>query len=59
MKVELELNPDECLALIQVLEKDILFRDLSSRLIKDLEKARRQWANEVMNLAYLRSNGAV
>ena len=55
MKILLDLNPDEALALIQVLERDILFRDLSSRVIDDLERARHEWANEVRNLAYLRA----
>jgi hypothetical protein len=54
MQVKIELNPDECLALIQVLERDILFRDLSERVITDLERARHEWANEVRNMAYLR-----
>jgi hypothetical protein len=54
MKVELELNPDEALALIQVLERDIFFRDLSERVINDLERARHEWANEVRNMGYMR-----
>ena len=59
MQVKLELNPDECLALIQVLERDLLFRDLTSRIIMDLEKVRHEWANDTRNLAYLRETGAL
>lgn len=59
MQVKLELNPDECLALIQVLERDILFRDLTDRIINDLERVRHEWANDVRNLAYLRNSGAI
>lgn len=55
MKVILDLNPDEALALIQVLEKDILFRDLTDRVIDDIERYRHEWANEVRNLGYLRA----
>ena len=55
MKVILDLNPDECLALIQVLERDILFRDVTSRVIDDIDRHRRDWANDVRNLGYLRA----
>ena len=55
MKIELELNPDEALALIQVLERDILFPEVSQYAISQTEKARHEWANHVRNLAYLRA----
>ena len=55
MKVILDLNPDECLALIQVLERDILFRDLSERIIDDVDRHRHEWANDVRNMGYLRA----
>jgi hypothetical protein len=55
MKIKLELNPDEALALIQVLERDILFPEVSSYVISQTEKARHEWANNVRNLAYLRA----
>ena len=55
MKIELEVNPDEALALIQVLERDILFPEVSSYVISQTEKARHEWANNVRNLAYLRA----
>ena len=59
MQVTLEVNPDEALALIQVLERDILFRDLTERLILDVEKARHEWANDVRNMAYARAENGV
>ncbi len=59
MKAILELNPDEMLALIQVLERDIIFRDLTSRVIEDLDRCRHEWANEVRNLGYLRADDSV
>ncbi len=59
MKIVLDLNPDECLALIQVLERDIIFRDLSTRVIDDLERHRHEWANDVRNLGYLRVDNGV
>ena len=57
MQIKLELNPDEALALIQVLERDILFPEVSSYVISETEKTRHEWANNVRNLAYLRANG--
>jgi len=55
MKIEIEVNPDEALALIQILERDIMFPEVSSRVILDVEKARHEWANDVRNMAYLRA----
>ena len=54
MQITLELNPDEALALIQVLEQDRIFPDVTIPVIDTLDKARREWANDVRNMAYLR-----
>jgi len=58
MNIKLNLNPDEALALIQILERDIWFPEVSSRVIMDVEKARHEWANDVRNMAYLRAEQA-
>lgn len=44
MDINIKLNPDEALALIQVLEHDILHRDLSQRVIGEIEHVRHEWA---------------
>lgn len=59
MKIELDLNADEALALIQICERDILFPEVSTYVIDRVEKYRHEWANNVRNLAYLRANNGV
>lgn len=44
MKVKLELNPDEALALIQICERDILFPEVSIYVIGQVEKYRYEYA---------------
>lgn len=56
MKIELTLNPDEALALIQVLEKDHVFTDVTGPIIRTLDEARLDWANDVRNMGYLRAD---
>lgn len=56
MKIELNLNPDEALALIQVLEKDHIFPDVTGPIIRTLDEARLDWANDVRNMGYLRAD---
>lgn len=46
MKIELNLNPDEALALIQVLERDHIFPDVTGPIIRTLDEARLDWAND-------------
>lgn len=58
MKIELNLNPDEALALIQVLEKDHIFPDVTGPIIRTLDEARLDWANDVRNMGYLRADKA-
>jgi len=62
MKIVLELNPDEALALIQICERDILFPEVSTLVIDRTEKARHEWANEKRNeidVTDMRSKGAI
>lgn len=54
MKIELNLNPDEALALIQVLERDHVFPDVTGPIIRALDEARLDWAHDVRNLAHAR-----
>lgn len=56
MKIELNLNPDEALALIQVLEKDHIYPDVTGPIIRTLDEARLDWANDVRNMGYLRAD---
>ena len=49
MKIELNLNPDEALALIQICERDILFPEVSKLVIDKTEQARHEWANARRN----------
>lgn len=50
MQVIINVNPDEALALIQVLEHDIMHRDLSQRVIEEVERYRHEWARRELLL---------
>ena len=56
MKIELNLNPDEILALIHVLERDRVYTDITGPLINDLDRIRCEWCNDARNLGYLRAD---
>lgn len=43
MKVTLNLNPDEALALVQVLERDQVFTDVTEPVIHELERMRQKY----------------
>ena len=65
MKIELDLNPDEILALAQTIRyrdhtKDTPVQgEACAHALKVLETAHRNWGNDVRNLGYLRSKGAL
>ena len=46
MKIELNLNPDEALALIQICEHDIFFPEVARYVIDACERHRHEWARE-------------
>lgn len=44
MKIVLDLNPDEALALIQICEHDIWHPDVAQYVINEVERYRHEWA---------------